>query len=182
MADAWAEFDDFKKDKVDTGQVGAADFFGTEEDLNGNYLYRMAGAVLGIYGNTKEEALYPRRRRRLRGRAADRREQLHVRFEPGQLPPVNAFWSLTMYQLPAKPAGGQPDRPVRHQLADVADLVSGPRRRGSRCTCRTSHRARTKEANWLPAPKGPFLVALRLYWPKPDALDGQWQAPKPVKA
>ena len=38
-----------------------------------------------------------------------------------------------------------------------------------------------KEANWMPAPKGPFLVALRLYWPKPDALDGQWQAPKPVK-
>jgi hypothetical protein len=38
-----------------------------------------------------------------------------------------------------------------------------------------------KEANWLPAPDGPFQVILRLYWPKPDALNGQWQAPKPVK-
>ena len=39
-----------------------------------------------------------------------------------------------------------------------------------------------KEANWLPAPKGPFQVVLRLYWPKPDALNGVWQAPKPVRA
>jgi hypothetical protein len=38
-----------------------------------------------------------------------------------------------------------------------------------------------KEANWLPAPKGPFQVVLRLYWPKPDALNGTWSAPKPVK-
>ncbi len=59
MADAWAEFDTFKKDKVDTGQVGSAQFFGTAADLKGNYLYRMAGAVLGIYGNTAAEAIYP---------------------------------------------------------------------------------------------------------------------------
>jgi len=37
------------------------------------------------------------------------------------------------------------------------------------------------EANWLPAPKGPFTLVLRLYWPKPDALNGTWQAPKPEK-
>ena len=49
----------FKKDKIDTGQVGAAEFFGTRADLKGNYLYRMAGAVLGIYGNTAAEAIYP---------------------------------------------------------------------------------------------------------------------------
>jgi hypothetical protein len=38
-----------------------------------------------------------------------------------------------------------------------------------------------REPNWLPAPGGPFALVLRLYWPKPDALDGQWQAPKPEK-
>ncbi|MDT5329710.1 MAG: hypothetical protein QOF31_1007, partial [Mycobacterium sp.] len=48
MADAWAEFNTFKKDKVDTDQVSSADFFGTAADLKDNYLYRMAGAVLGI--------------------------------------------------------------------------------------------------------------------------------------
>jgi hypothetical protein len=59
MADAWAEFDAFKKDKLDTDQVTAAQLFGTRTELKGNYLYRMAGAVLGIYGNTAAEALYP---------------------------------------------------------------------------------------------------------------------------
>jgi len=39
-----------------------------------------------------------------------------------------------------------------------------------------------REANWLPAPTGPFVMAMRLYWPKPEALDGTWKAPKPVKA
>jgi len=38
-----------------------------------------------------------------------------------------------------------------------------------------------KESNWLPAPEGPFFVVLRLYWPKPDALNGTWKAPQAVK-
>src|SRR6478609_1890818 len=59
MADALAEFDAFKKDKLDTGQVTSAQLFGTAADLKGNYLYRMAGALLGIYGNTAAEAIYP---------------------------------------------------------------------------------------------------------------------------
>ena len=58
MADAWAEFATFKKDKIDTGQLTAGDLFGTREQLNGNYLYRMAGAAIGIYGNSKQEAMY----------------------------------------------------------------------------------------------------------------------------
>ena len=69
MADAWAEFDTLKKDKVDTGEVGSAQFFGTAADLKGNYLYRMAGAVLGIYGNTAAEAHLPELLQRLRRRS-----------------------------------------------------------------------------------------------------------------
>ena len=82
MADAWAEFDTFKKEKVDTGEVGSAQFFGTAADLKGNYLYRMAGAVLGIYGNTAAEAIYPSCVQRLRRCTADRREQLHLPVSP----------------------------------------------------------------------------------------------------
>jgi hypothetical protein len=59
IADAWADYDTLKRDRLDTGQVTAADAFGTREKLGNNYLYRMAGAVLGIYGNSAEEALYP---------------------------------------------------------------------------------------------------------------------------
>ena len=59
MADAWDEINALKKDKIDTGEVGSAEFFGTAEDLKGNYLYRAAGAVFGIFGNTAAEAMYP---------------------------------------------------------------------------------------------------------------------------
>ena len=59
MADAWAELDALKKNEIDTGRSSSASLFGTAEDLKGNYLYRMAGAALGIYGNTAAEALYP---------------------------------------------------------------------------------------------------------------------------
>lgn len=181
MADAWAEFDTLKKDKVDTDQVGAADFFGTKEDLDGNYLYRMAGAVLGIYGNTKEEALYPAATVDSAGAPLTGANNYTYRFEPGQLPPVNAFWSLTMYQLPESLLVDNPiDRYVINSPM-LPDLVRDPDG-GITLYLQNQSPGPAKEANWLPAPKGPFLVALRLYWPKPDALDGQWQAPKPVKA
>ncbi len=180
MADAWAEFDTLKKDKIDTNQVGAADFFGTKQDLNGNYLYRMAGAVLGIYGNTKEEALYPAATVDSAGAPLTGANNYTYRFEPGQLPPVNAFWSLTMYQLPESLLVANPvDRYVINSPM-LDDLVRDPDG-GITLYLQNQSPGPAKEANWLPAPKGPFLVALRLYWPKPDALDGQWQAPKPVK-
>ena len=57
MADAWAEFNTLKTEKIDTGQLGSADVFGTADFLKGNYLYRMVGAVLCIYGNTAADPL-----------------------------------------------------------------------------------------------------------------------------
>lgn len=59
MADGNAELNTFKKLEIDTGKVTSAQLFGTRQELKGNYLYRMAGAALGIYGNTAAEAIYP---------------------------------------------------------------------------------------------------------------------------
>ena len=59
MADAWAAFKTYKETQLDTGKRTSADGFGTREFLNGDYLARMSGAVLGIYGNSKDEAIYP---------------------------------------------------------------------------------------------------------------------------
>jgi hypothetical protein len=100
MADAWTEFNALKKDKVDTGQVGSAQFFGTADDLKGNYLYRMAGAVLGIYGNTAAKAIYPNFSNDSAGAPLTGANNYTFHFAKEQLPPVNAFWSLTMYELP----------------------------------------------------------------------------------
>jgi len=79
----------------------SGDVFGTREYLKNNYLYRMAAAVLGIYGNSKQEAMYPVYYVDEAKQKLDGANRYTLRFAPGQLPPVNAFWSLTMYEQPA---------------------------------------------------------------------------------
>jgi hypothetical protein len=59
VADAWKEYGDFKSTQIDTGKVTSGDVFGTRDYLKNNYLYRMAAAILGIFGNSKAEAMYP---------------------------------------------------------------------------------------------------------------------------
>lgn len=180
MADAWAEFNGFKKDKVDTGELGSAQFFGTREDLRGNYLYRMAGAVLGIYGNTAAEAIYPGAFNDSAGTPLTGADRYVYRFPSGQLPPVNAFWSLTMYQLPASQLVENPMQRYLINSAMLPSLVADP---DGGYTVYIQHESPgiEKESNWLPAPEGPFALVMRLYWPKPDALNGTWKAPQPEK-
>ena len=181
MADAWAEFDTFKKDKVDTDQVSSADFFGTAADLKGNYLYRMAGAVLGIYGNTAAEAIYPGAFNDSTGAPLTGANKYTYRFEPGQLPPVNAFWSLTMYELPQSLLVANKMNRYLINSPMLPSLRADPDG-GYTFFIQNESPGIEDESNWLPAPEGPFVVVLRLYWPKPDALNGTWKAPKPVKA
>ncbi|AGB24077.1 hypothetical protein Mycsm_03806 [Mycobacterium sp. JS623] len=181
MADAWAELDNLKKTKIDTGEVGSAQFFGTAEDLKGNYLYRMAGAIFGIYGNTAAEALYPGLVHDSTGAPLTGDNNYTVKFAPGQLPPVNAFWSLTMYELPQSLLV---DNPMNRYLINSPMLPSLLRDPDGGYTFYIQNQSPgiDKEANWLPAPTGPFQMVLRLYWPKPDALNGTWKAPQAVKA
>lgn len=180
IADAWAEFDAFKKNEVETGKVGSAQFFGTAADLKGNYLYRMAGAVFGIYGNTAAEALYPALPVDSEGQPLTGANDYTVRFAPGQLPPVNAFWSLTMYEMPASLLV---DNPMQRYLINspmLPSLVPDPDG-GYTFYVQNASPGIERESNWLPAPKGPFQMIMRLYWPKPDAFNGTWKAPQVVK-
>ncbi len=178
IADAWGEFGSLRK-QVELGKVTAGDVFGTREYLKNNYLYRMAAAVMGIYGNSKLEAMYP-------VYAIDAEKQLlngthryTLRFAPGQLPPVNAFWSLTMYELPASLLLANPinryliNSPMLPQLKRDADG-------GLTLFIQNESPGKDKEDNWLPAPNGPMIMYLRLYWPKAEAVDGKWTAP-PMK-
>lgn len=180
MADAWAEFDTFKKDKLDTGQVTSGDITGNRETLGANYLYRMVAAVVGIYGNSKEEAIYLGATNDDTGAPLTGANRYTYRFARDQLPPVNAFWSLTMYELPQSLLVENPmkryliNSPMLPSLVPDADG-------GYTIYIQNSSPGIEKEANWLPAPEGPFQVVLRLYWPKPDALNGTWKPPQPVK-
>jgi hypothetical protein len=176
MADAWAQYEDFKKKRFDTGEVTAGDLFGTREFLKNNYLYRMAGAVIGIYGNSKLEAIYPAYAVDADGQKLNGANAYTLRFAPGQTPPVNAFWSLTMYELPASLLVANPinryliNSPMLPQLKRDADG-------GLTLVVQNESPGKDKQANWLPAPKGPFIMFMRLYWPKPEAAERKWTAP-----
>ena len=177
MADAWKEFVEFKKAELDTGKITSADSFGTRDYLKNNYLYRWTAAVLGIYGNSKEEAIYPAYFVDSDGERLDAATNRYThRFPPGQLPPVNAFWSLTMYELPSSLLTANP---LNRYLINSPMLPNLRRDADGGLTLYLQHDSpgKDKESNWLPAPKGPFFTALRLYWPKGEALNGEWKAP-----
>jgi hypothetical protein len=177
MADAWAEFADLEKTDLAGGKVTAGDLFGTREYLDNNYLYRFAAAVLGLYGNSKQEAMYPFYRTDAAGERLDASKHRYVlRFAPGQLPPVNAFWSVTMYELPANLLTANPinryliNSPMLPDLKRDADG-------GLTLYIQAESPGAENDSNWLPAPNGPFWIAMRLYWPAEAALDGTWQQP-----
>jgi hypothetical protein len=173
-ADAWADFAALLQ-KFDEGTVTSGDVFGTRQFLKNNYLYRMGAAVLGIYGNSREDAIYPiyngTPRERLTGA-----HKYTLRFAPGQLPPVNSFWSLTMYRMPESLLVANPinryllNSPMMPQFKKDADG-------GLTLLIQNESPGKDKEANWLPAPQGPFRMFLRLYWPKAEALNGKWKNP-----
>jgi hypothetical protein len=175
MADAWAELAGLQK-RIDAKEVASGDMFGTRQYLKNNYLYRMAAAVLGIYGNSKQEAMYPLYTVDADGRKLNGTNRYVLRFAPGELPPVNAFWSLTMYELPSSLLVANPlnryllNSPMLPQFKKDADG-------GLTLLVQNESPGKDKEANWLPAPKGPFWVIMRLYWPKEEATEGKWTAP-----
>ena len=176
VADAWQAYAELKQ-RIDAKEVTSGDLFGTREYLKNNYLYRMAGAILGIYGNFKQEAMYPVYSVDASGQALDAsKNRYSLRFAPGQLPPVNAFWSLTMYELPSSLLTANP---LNRYLLNSSMLPNLNRDQDGGLTLYFQRESPGKdnESNWLPAPNGPFFMVMRLYWPKPDALDGRWTPP-----
>jgi hypothetical protein len=176
-AEAYADFAEGVK-QLNNGTVTSGDLFGTREAMKNNYLHRWLGTI-GIYGNSKQEALYPIYRVDADGRNLDGASRYFIRFAPGQLPPANAFWSLTMYELPASLLVANP---LNRYLINSPMLPQLQRDAGGGVTLIIQNESpgKDKESNWLPAPKGPFAMYMRLYWPKEEALDGKWQPP-PLK-
>ncbi|MBU3749162.1 MAG: DUF1254 domain-containing protein [Mycobacterium sp.] len=181
MTDAWAEFNTFKRDKIESGEVKSGQLFGTKDQLASNYLYRMAGAVIGIYANSNEEAMYPVLSTDADGAPLTGANKYTLTFPEGQLPPVNAFWSVTMYKLPESQLVDNPINRYVINSAMLPDLVKNPDG-GLTIYVQNSPPESDKQPNWLPAPPGPFTVFMRLYWPTDVALSGVWEPPKLVRA
>jgi hypothetical protein len=177
IADAWKAFLDYKQNELDTGKRTSSDGFGTRKFLDGRYIDRMAGAVLGIYGNSKEEAIYPVYFGDSEGHPLSGANGTYLlTFSAGQLPPVNAFWSVSMYELPSSLLVANP---IHRYVINSAMLPELKRDSDGGLTIyiQNTEPGWGKGTNWLPAPKGAFVVVMRLYWPKPEAVGGEWKAP-----
>jgi hypothetical protein len=176
IADAWTTVRKYKQTQLDTGKKSSVDAFGTRKFMNGRYLERFAAAVLGIYGNSKDEAIYPAYFTDSAGQRLIGKERYTLHFAPSELPPANAFWSLTMYELPSTLLSANP---LHRYLINSAMLPGLKRDADGGITLYVQNESpgEEKEANWLPAPSGSFFAVLRLYWPQASALNGKWSAP-----
>jgi hypothetical protein len=142
-----------------------------------DYLRRAGVAFFALGANVSEDSLYPTALTDADGKSFDSAGKYVLQFPRGQLPPVRAFWSLTMYNDRQFFA----DNPInRFALGDRDKLTFNDDGSLTLYIQRMSP-GKERESNWLPAPKeGGFSMNLRLYWPRPEALDGTWKPP-PVR-
>jgi hypothetical protein len=163
---------------INSGKLSSGDLFGTREFLRNNYVYRFVGAKLGIYGNSRDEAFYPTYFTDANGDTPDASQHRYeLRFEKGQLPPAQAFWSLTMYDGKSQLLVANP---LNRYLLNSTMLEQFRYGNDGSLTLyvQKDSPGKDKEANWLPAPDGPFYCIMRLYIPKPETFTGQWKQPK----
>ncbi len=157
--------------------------FGDAASFNGDWLKRAAGAKAGIYGNDSVEATYPLGKFDSEGKPLDGSQHNYtLTFPAGQLPPVNAFWSVTMYDGKTQLLI---ENPINRYLINSPMLPTMKKNADGSLTLYIQHKSpgADKESNWLPAPNGPIYTAMRLYWPKTESPSilpvgkGTWQPP-----
>jgi hypothetical protein len=173
-----------KKTGVDVNGWRVSSAGGDAAFFNGDWLQRAAVAKAGIYANNAEEAMYPFTRTDSDGAPLDGgKNNYTLTFPADAMPPVNAFWSVTMYdgktQLLIK-------NPIDRYLINAPMLPDLRKNADGSVTIYIQHKSPgpDKETNWLPAPAGPIYLVMRLYWPKeppgPSILPpgkGAWRPP-----
>ena len=177
IKDSNTDVDEMMK-KINAETISSGDMFGTREFLNGNYLYRYIGAKLGLYGNSKQDALYLAYFVDANHQPLDAsKSSYELHFAKGDLPPTKAFWSLTMYDGKTQLLVANP---LKRYLLNSTTLKSYKYGTDGSLTMYVSHSdpGLAKQANWLPAPEGPFYVIFRVYLPGETVLDGTWKKPQ----
>ena len=142
------------------------------------YLKRAIIAQLGLGANLPEDAIYPINLADDTGQPLNGASNYTIHFDKGAIPPVDAFWSITLYDQQGYQVANGLNRfavsgwmPFKYNPDGSLDLYFQNESPGP-----------AKEVNWLPAPKGPFNLTMRLYAPKSDALTGKWNPPPITKA
>jgi len=142
------------------------------------YLKRAIITQQGLGANSPEDAVYPLNVGDKEGKPLDGTSNYTIHFDKDDIPPVNAFWSITLYD----PHGFQVANPI-NRFAVSSWMPFKYNDDGSLdLYFQNESPGKDKEANWLPAPKGPFNLTMRLYAPKSAALTGKWNPPPVTKA
>jgi hypothetical protein len=141
------------------------------------YLKRAIVTQMGLGANVPEDAIYPLNLGDETGSSLNGTNKYVLHFDKSQLPPVSAFWSVTLYDSEGFQVANSLNRfavsswmPFKYNPDGSLDLYFQNESPGT-----------GKEANWLPAPKGAFNLTMRLYAPKGDALTGKWNPPPVIK-
>jgi hypothetical protein len=141
-----------------------------------SYVKRAVIAKFGLGSNVPQDSIYPLAFNDADGKPLDGNNSYVLHFDAANLPPVQAFWSLTLYDAEGFPVANPLNRyavsswmPLVYNADGSLDLYIQPESPG-----------KAKEANWLPAPRAPFGLNMRLYAPSLDAVAGKWQ-PSAVK-
>jgi hypothetical protein len=147
-----------------------------------DYLKRATVAAYGWPANRQEDAVYPYTLVDSAGATLNGANKYTLTFAKGQTPPVNGFWSITMYMID----GGWwfVANPLNKFTVSPRDHLKTNADGSTTLYFQTDSPGADKESNWLPAPKGEFIPMLRMYWPAPNSpsiLDGTWTPPAVMK-
>ncbi|MDL1870910.1 DUF1254 domain-containing protein [Deltaproteobacteria bacterium PRO3] len=148
--------------------------FSTKTGVYGtDYLQRAFITAIGLGANRPKDAIYPTSKVDASGKSYSGANKYVIRFEKGQTPPVEGFWSITMYDADYFFVANPLNRytvssrfPFKYNPDGSLDIY-----------IQKDSPGKEKEPNWLPAPAGDFILMMRMYWPKDQVIDGSWKPP-----
>ncbi len=186
VKEGFAQLEKFIND-VETDPLSSTKVFGTREYLTESaknnynsdnfYIQRAVAAHMGLYGNSAKEATYPSYIMESPGVPYNSAENNYILiFKKGELPPVNAFWSFSIYDAKTQLFI---HNNLNRYLLNSNNMDGYVYNDDGSLTLYIQKKSPGKEleSNWLPAPDGPFYCMMRLYGPKPEALSGEWVSP-----
>jgi len=148
--------------------------FSTKTGLYGtDYLQRALITAIGLGANRPQDAIYPTSEMAATGKPYEGANKYVMRFPKGQMPPVNGFWSLTMYNAEYFFV----QNPLNRYTLSSRSKFKTNKDGSVDLYIQNASPGKDKESNWLPAPAGQFILMLRFYWPKEAIIDGTWKPP-----
>jgi len=165
-------------DETGGGELVGAWLWATKDNsrFGRDYLTRAVIALRTIYPNAPDHAIYGLANQDLAGEPLQGENRYEMRFEAGEFPPVDWFWSVTMYD--AETTAMVPNPLERYSISDrTRGIKFDP---DGSLTLKFGHAEPGDTSNWLPAPAGDFYLIIRLYGARPEVAEGKWMPP-PVR-